>query len=100
MLAWYHLLWLLTIAALAILFAIGLAAAAPRDWSPTHRLSLALTYLVTCFLLLGCYSLGNLKGTTGTGAGFFKNQGDILAFAQSVGNAGFLLGFQICRQVD
>ena len=58
MLAWYHLLWLLTIAGLAILFAIGLAAAASRDWSPTLRLSLALTYLTTCFLLLGCYSLG------------------------------------------
>ena len=58
MLAWYHPLWLLTIAALAILLAIGLAAAAPGDWSPTHRLSLAFTYLAICFLLLGCYSLG------------------------------------------
>ena len=58
MLAWHHPLWLLTITALAILFAIGLAAAAPRNWSPTHRLSLALTYLAICFRLLGCYSLG------------------------------------------
>ena len=30
----------------------------PKDWSPTLRLSLTLTYLTTCFLLLGCYSLG------------------------------------------
>ena len=58
MLTWHHLLWLLTITALAILFAIGLAAAAPRDCSSTLRLSLALTYLATCSLLLGCYSLG------------------------------------------
>ena len=58
MLAWHHQLWLLTITALAILFASGLAAAAPRDWSLSLRRSLALTYLATCFLLLVCYSLG------------------------------------------
>ena len=58
MLTWHHPLWLLTITALAILFAIGLAAVAPSGWSSTLRLSLALTYLATCSLLLGCYSLG------------------------------------------
>ena len=62
MLTWHHPLWLITITALAILFAIGLAAAAPPprpcDWSSTLRLSLALTYLTICSLLLGCYSLG------------------------------------------
>ena len=30
----------------------------PKDWSPTLRLSLALTYLTICFLLLECSSLG------------------------------------------
>ena len=58
MLTWHHPLWLLTITALVILFAIGLAAAAPRNWSSTLRLSLALTYLAVCSLLLECYSLG------------------------------------------
>lgn len=51
MLAW-HLGWLLTITALAILFAIGLVAAA-LALVPHSSTVLALTYLATCFLLLG-----------------------------------------------
>ena len=58
MLVWPHHLWLLPIAVLAILFAIGLAVTAPQDWPLTLRLSLALAYLIICSLLLGCYSVG------------------------------------------
>ena len=58
MLVWPHPLWLLPIANLAILLAIGLAVMAPQDWPLTLRLSLALAYLIICSQLLGCYSFG------------------------------------------
>ena len=42
----------------------------------------------------------HLKGTAGTGAGLFKNQGDVLALTQRVGNTGLFLGLQISRQLQ
>jgi hypothetical protein len=43
---------------------------------------------------------GHLKGATGTGRGLFKDEGDALALAETVGDARLLLGLQIGGQVE
>ena len=42
----------------------------------------------------------HLKGAAGTGAGLFKDQGDVLALIQGVGNTGLFLGLQLRRQLQ
>ena len=42
----------------------------------------------------------HLEGAAGTGAGLFKDQGDVLALTQGVGDAGLLLGLQLRRQLQ
>ena len=42
----------------------------------------------------------HLEGAAGTGAGLFKDQGDVLALAQGVGDTGLLLGLQVSRQLQ
>ena len=49
----------LTIIALLILIlAIGLVTVSPQDWPPILPLSVGITFVTSCVLLLGCYFLG------------------------------------------
>ena len=43
---------------------------------------------------------GHGEGTAGPGRGFFKNQGDVLAFQGVTENAGTFVGFQCGGKVD
>ena len=42
----------------------------------------------------------NLKAATGTGAGLFKDQGDVLALVQTVGDARLFLGLEVGRKIE
>ncbi len=42
----------------------------------------------------------HLEGTAGAGAGLFKDQGDVLALAQGMGDTGLFLGLQVSRQLQ
>lgn len=41
---------------LSIAFAIGLIATTPQTWSPTTRILLIVSYLISSALLQGCYA--------------------------------------------